>query len=138
MRGFLYYIVGDAFDASDDLWNLRNNLHVADRYAGFASAVELLLDFAKEGYSSDRHRHMLQNTATENLMLFQDAGVRLGFNVPGSGRAPTPDIAFLGAEFYDTDPGNLTDRGRTSFVTAMRSRLARGRMEIWTFAAPLR
>lgn len=139
MRGYLYYMVGDEFDASADVWDLRAQLHATNRYAGFASAVGLLVELAIDGYASDRHAHMLQSTSAENLMLFEDAGVRLGFDVPGNGRASTPDVALLGAEFYDVDPHNPTDRGRTSFITTMRlRRKRRTRIEAWTIADPSR
>ena len=67
-------------------------------------------------------------------MLFEDAGVRLAFEVPGNGLFPTQDVTLLAAEFCH-DRGQATyTLGRAKFIVTAASRRLRGRRATWPLA----
>ena len=99
MNGSLYYVIGDDFNVRDDLWALVARVAAEKRHVGFNSAVRLLFDLAVDGFNPDQMNGLLNPTDFDDILLFVDSGMRLAFDVPGNGRASTPDIMLLAAQF---------------------------------------
>lgn len=136
MNGLLRIRVGEAdlgFDPRVELRALRDRVEAEQRHQGYMSAIRLLLDLAVDGYLPQRDGGLLMSTGIENIFVFEDAGVRLGFGVPGNGRHSTPHISFLGVEFCAVDRGQrAADRGAFAEVMAHRYRL--GTDQSWPLA----
>jgi hypothetical protein len=133
MNGALYYVAGEGFDARQDIWDLQARIAEEDRYAGFASAIRLLIDLATDGFKPDRDGGLLEPTDADNVLLFEDAGMRLALEVPGQGRAATPDISLLAAQFCGLDRKSRK-AGRAAFVATALERRKTGQRMTWPLA----
>jgi hypothetical protein len=134
MNGHLLYAAGDDFDVRQEFWTLKTRVAAEDRYRGYFSAVRLLFDLAVDGFKPGEMRGLFEATPIENIMLFEDAGVRLAFQVPGNGRHSTPDIMLLAAEFCPLNPAQRA-ASHASFAAAAAQR-AHGRVEKWPLIKP--
>lgn len=136
MEGYLNVSVGPeglAFDPRAELRDLRDRVAAEQRHHGYMSAIRLLLDLAMDGYLPDRDGGLLMRTSIENILVFEDSGVRLGFAVPGNGRHSTPHISFLGAQFCALDREQRA-ADRESFARAMHHRSRSGTDQSWPLA----
>ena len=136
MRGSLYYAVGDDFDARQEVWTLKARVAVEGRQLGFMSAIRLLFDIALDGFNAEQMHGLLRRSGLENILLFEDAGARLAFDVPGNGRLPTPDIMLLGAQFCPRHGEFEAVSARNDFVASAFDRRMRGRRATWPFVKP--
>ena len=108
----------------------------AARHQGYLDALRLLRDIAIDGYKPDEMEGLLIETTTENVLVFESVGVRLAFDVPGNGRASTPDIALLAAEFCDLDRFARAAT-RPMFIARAVERSRTGERAIWPLVKPL-
>lgn len=130
MLGFLYYASGADFDARREVWALRARVAAEQRLRGYMSAVRLLFDLSVDGFRPDDMQGLLDPTDIENILVFEDSGVRLAFNVPGNGRLPTPDIMLLAAELCALDR-QARAATRRAFAASARHRYRNGERAIW-------
>jgi hypothetical protein len=133
MRGSLNYLAASDFDPQGEIRALRDRVAAEGRHNGYMSAIRLLLDLAMDGYLPHRDGGMLERTAIEDIFVFEDSGVRLGFCVPGNGRHTTPDIALLGAEFCPLDRAQRA-ASREPFARTMYRRYKSGTGFTWPLA----
>jgi len=131
MNGDLLYAFGDDFDVRREVWALKARVDAEERHRGFMSAVRLLFDLALDGFKPDDMRGLLEPTEVENILVFEDAGVRLIFNVPGNGRLSTPDIMLLVAEFYPAPEEPGAKAWRLALILEARRRGTEGQRGTW-------
>jgi hypothetical protein len=134
MRGGLLYIAGQDFDARKEIWTLQAQVEKQKLHRGFASAIRLLVDLALDGYKPSTHP--LEQTNFDNVLLFEDAGMRLAFNVPGNGRAPSPDIMLLASGTCTPDRA-VRAASRAKFITDAAVRRKHGQSLIWPLTKAL-
>lgn len=133
MRGSLSYMAAADFDPQAELRSLRDGVAAEGRHSGYMSAIRLLLDLAMDGYLPHRDGAMFERTASEDILVFEDSGVRLGFGVPGNGRHTTPDITLLGVEFCPLDRAQRA-ASREFFAQIMQRRYKSGTSSVWPLA----
>ncbi|MBI3704468.1 MAG: hypothetical protein HY244_11640 [Rhizobiales bacterium] len=130
------YITGNAGDARREVKELMGRVAAEARHRGCLDALRLLRDVALEGYNPDEMKGLLIETTNENVLVFESEGVRLAFDVPGNGRASTPDIALLAAEFCDFDRVARATT-RPMFIARAVERRRTGERAIWPLVKPL-
>jgi hypothetical protein len=130
----LFYAYGEDFDARQEIWDLQARVSVEDRHVGYLSAVRLLLDIAIDGFRPDGVGRLLSVTEIDNILLFEDSGVRLAFEVPGNGRYETPDIMLLTAKSCPRRKEDGHASTRTALVQDAARRQSKGQRGQWPFA----
>lgn len=134
MKGDLFYAVADDFDARREFITLTARVAAQGRYRGYWSALKLLLDVARDGFNPIEMRELLERTEAENVLLFEDAGVRLTFDVPANGLLSTPDIMLLASEFCPRPGQAMHVATRVALIAASADRRIRGRRATWALA----
>ena len=129
-------MTASAGDARREVQELLTRVAAEARHRGCLDALRLLQDVAIDGYSPDEMKGLLIETTVENVLVFESLGVRLAFDVPGNGRAPTPDIALLAAEFCDLDRAARAAT-RPIFVARAVERRRLGERATWLLVKPL-
>jgi hypothetical protein len=136
MNGSLYYAVGQDFDPRQELWDLKARVAAEDRYRGYFSAVRMLFDLSVDGFDPEQMNGLLESTNSENVVLFEDCGVCLAFDLPGNGRLRTPDIMLLAAQFCPLRGGPAHAVSLTTFVETAAERRLIGNRATWYLVKP--
>jgi hypothetical protein len=136
MHGSLYYAIGQDFDPRQELRDLKARVAAEDRHRGYFSAVRLLFDLAVDGFDPEQMNGLLESTNNTNVMLFEDSGVRLAFDLPGHGRLQTADIILLAAQFCPLRGGPAHAISLTVFVETASERRLIGTRATWHLVKP--
>lgn len=136
MKGELLYVRGAGFDAQLELKGLAPRVDIEQRHSGYWSGLRLLRDIATIGFSPAKLGPLFEKTDVDDVLLFEDSGFRLAFDVPGNGRHATPDIALLAAEFCALSrKARLATRA--DFVAKASERRRKGEHVTWLFVKRL-
>jgi hypothetical protein len=124
----LRYISGNGFNACEELNSLlRASRGNFPQVCTVIDVTQSLTESESGGFLAIKHRW--EPTDYDGLFLYMHLGIIAAINVPGSGRAQTYDVTFIGIQRLDSqaDP----EAGLKTFVGEMRRRRTAGTEHEW-------
>jgi hypothetical protein len=87
-------MTGIGFDAKQEAEALLEGLVTFDQLCSVIDVVQSIEETARGGFLAIKHKW--EKTDHEDLFVYVNLGVAAAINVPGSGRAQTHDVSFIG------------------------------------------